>query len=148
LEQSALSTLSSGQGKLTLKLKPVRRLSNILLSLSAMALMVSPSHVPKFSTLSSPKLSVQVNNRPSIVGLAPLTVRIKVRRVCSETDRLLEVAIILDTFEDFYSAIDLEGCKSPKVFDFEREIRLPGDYIIAARIQPSDEMATATMEIR
>jgi hypothetical protein len=80
--------------------------------------------------------------------MAPLTVRIKVRRECSPDDRLLELAIVLDGFEDFYSAVDLEGCDSPKAFDFEREIRLPGDYIIAARLQPSDQMATATMEIR
>lgn len=82
------------------------------------------------------------------MGLAPLTVRIKIRRECSPDDRLVDLAIIVDGFEDFYSAVDLEGCDSPSVFDFEREIRLPGDYVIAARLQPSNEMATAIMEIR
>jgi hypothetical protein len=104
----------------------------------------NPSPVLNSSTLSSSRLSVQARPR---LGLAPLTTRIKVRRECQESDRLLELAVILDGFEDQYSAIDLEGCDSPGVFDFVRELRLPGNYTVVARIQPANVMASTTLEL-
>lgn len=82
------------------------------------------------------------------VALAPATVRIKLFRECSNDDRLIEYVITVDGFEDFYHSEDLQGCDSPKVFDFFKEIRLPGDYIIVARLQPSGEFASTTLELR
>jgi hypothetical protein len=61
----------------------------------------------------------------------------------------------VDGFEDFYTAVELEGCDSPKVFDFPQKhngsgivLRLTGDYIVAARLQPSGVMAYTTLEVR
>jgi len=82
-------------------------------------------------------------------------IRAKVRRECADEDRLLEFIISVDGFEDFYSAVELEGCESPNTFDFPQNIygsglhiRLPGDYTVAARLQPSGFTAYTSMEIR
>lgn len=81
------------------------------------------------------------------LGLAPQTVRLRVRRACTPEDRVLTVEVRLEDFPIHSTERQLEGCDDPLTFTFLRELREPGAYTFLARIDPTGSRATTTAEL-
>jgi hypothetical protein len=81
------------------------------------------------------------------LGLAPQTVRIRVRRDCTPEDRVLTLEVRLDDFPIHTTERQLEGCHDPLTFTFLRELREPGAYTFIAAIAPTGARAVTSAEL-